>query len=816
MEYNRTNRNHRVRHRFRIMLSLVAILFIILMVGLLAAGFWMAIYLGENYEDSIDLAPFAAAREGGSTKIYRYDFTDRAARVGEAVELSGERLTGGGNSIYLTYDKIPQLLINAFIAIEDKRFFDHSGVDWYRSLAAGVNYFTSSRKTFGGSSITQQLIKNITGEKDASPQRKIQEIIWALDLEVKLDKTEILELYLNIINLSHGCTGVGAAANTYFAKEVSELTLLECAAIAAITNNPVYYDPARNPENNKERRDIVLTLMYEQGYISESEYKENYGEELHIDLSRYKSGDAISSWYVDMVLEDVIADLCRQYGYSRQAASLMVYSGGLRVYTAMDAEVQSVLEEYYAETGNFPDLGEENPFQSAMIVIDPQTGDVLGVAGAIGSKSANRVQNYATTTTRPSGSTIKPLSVYAPALEAGLINSASVFDDTPLDFRIQGGVLTAWPKNAPANYRGLTNVSTAITDSLNTVALRVLGLLGERESFDFLVNKAGIGSLIEQRVLPDGTRISDIGAASLGLGQQNYGVTLRELTGAYSIFANRGIFNETRSYIKVTDASGNVILSKDYAGSPAISAESAGIMTLMLENVVRSGTAKAITLDKYLPVAGKTGTTQDNKDKWIVAYTPRYIGGVWGGCEYPASLDAISGNTCINIWDEVMSVLHEKYISGCESAGEFDISPNIVSVRVCADSGKLMSASCRADPRGDRGVWLPFVAGEEPTEFCDCHITVDYNVVTGGIACPLCPRANIKKVGLIRVERSFPIQVYVTDAQYTWRRLPDTVKPEFSPKLPFYNNLLEPGKFSGITRTDIQYNRYCDVHRYSH
>ena len=553
--------------------------------------------------------------------------------------------------------------------------------------------------------------------------------------------------------------------------------------------------------------------MYEQGYISEEEFNENYGAELKLDLSLYKSGDTVNSWYIDMVLEDVINDLCAEYGYSRQAASLMVYSGGLRIYTAMDPAVQSVLEEYYANTENFPDLGSDNPFQSAMIVIDPLTGDILGVAGAVGEKSANRVQNYATTTTRPSGSTIKPLSVYAPALDAGLINSASVFDDVPLEFVNVNGSLSPWPKNAPVGYRGLTNVKTAIADSLNTVPLRILELLGERKSFDFLVDKAGFKSLIDRRVINDGTVISDIGAASLGLGQQNYGVTLRELTAAYSIFANNGVFNETRSYIKVTDADGNVILSRDYSGSRAISVESAGIMTLMLENVVAVGTAKAITLDKHVPVAGKTGTSQDNKDKWIVAYTPYYIAGVWGGCEYPASLDSISNNTCINIWDEVMTILHSEYVSGQKKPVAFDIPDNIISLKVCADSGKLMSSSCRADPRGDRGVWCYFVAGEEPTEFCDCHITVNYNYVTGGIACPLCPPGNISKVGLIRVERSFPIQIYVTDAQYTWRRLPEGISPELSSKLPFYHTLLPSGRFSGISNVKTQYNRYCTEHR---
>lgn len=813
MLYHKTKRrNHPIRHGMRIVVSLSSILCTLAMAVILAAGFWVVVYLSSNYENSIEVSLFTAATRGGATKVFRYDFTDRATRTGEVVELEGEQLFGGGNSIFVPYEEVPQDLIDAFIAIEDKRFLTHDGVDWYRSIAAGLNFIGGSGSTFGGSSITQQLIKNITGEKDFSPERKIQEIIWALDLETKLDKTEIIEIYMNIINLSHGCTGVQAAANTYFSKDVSELTLIECAAIAAITNNPGYYDPVRNPANNRKRRDIILEQMLEQGYITQEEFGASHGKELVTDLTRFESSDGINSWYVDMALEDVIADLCAEYGYSTQAASMMVYSGGLRIYTAMDSDVQRTLEEYYANRENFPDLGPVNPFQSGMIIIDPATGDILGVAGAVGEKTANRVQNYATTAKRPSGSTIKPLSVYAPALDAGLITSASVYDDVPVSFRNAGGALAAWPKNAPAVYRGLTNIKTAISESVNTVAVRVLAELGERESYNFLVEKAGIRSLIDKRVLNDGSVISDIGAASLALGQQNYGVTARELTAAYSMFANSGIFNETRSYIKVTDAAGNVILSKDYTGTRAISAESAAIMTLLLENVVTNGTAKSVTLDAFVPVAGKTGTTQDNKDKWFVAYTPYLIGGVWGGCEYPASLDGISNYTCMKIWDEVMTILHAKYVSGAAVPAGFSIPENIVRVKVCADSGKLMSASCRADPRGDRGVWCWFAAGGEPTDFCDTHITVDYNSISGGIVCPLCPPESIKKVGLIRAERSFPVQIYVTDAQYTWRRLPKFVNAELSPKLPFYNKLLGNDRFSGISNVNAQYNRSCPGH----
>lgn len=798
----------------RILLSAAALVCIVTALAVLAGGLYFTFYISDNYDSSIDVTLFDAAARGGATKIYCYNMTDRKSRTGELIELNGEQLDGN-SCIYVDYYSVPQDLIDAFVAIEDKRFWDHSGVDWIRTAAASLNYMKEKSVRFGGSTITQQLIKNITGERQYSTKRKIQEIIWAQDLETKLDKTEIIELYMNIINLSQGCTGVQAAANTYFSKDVSALSLLECAAIAAITNNPGYYDPVRHPENNLERRNIILDQMLEQGYINEEEYNSSYNASLVLDMTWEQGSDGVNSWYTDMVIEDVISDLCSEYGYTRAAASMLVYSGGLRIYTAMDPDIQLVLEEYYTDTSNFPSGNGTGVFQSSMIVIDPFTGDILGVAGAIGEKTANRIQNYATQTTRPSGSSIKPLSVYAPALEAGVINSASVYDDVPVDFRLRNGKYDAWPKNSPAVYRGLTNVITAVRDSVNTVAVRVLKDLGEQKSFDFMKKSLSMDSLIEEKTLDDGSVVTDIGVASLALGQQNYGVTVRELTAGYSIFVNGGVFSKTRSYYKVTDAAGNPLLDDEYEGSAVISPETASIMTLMLKNVVYSGTAKAVTLDSYVDVAGKTGTTQDNCDKWFIGCTPYLIGGVWCGYEYPEPLSGISGNPCITVWDEIMTVLHDKYINGNEKPSGFMLSDNIVRVKCCADSGLLPTAACRTDARGNRSVWCWFASGEEPAEYCKCHVAVDYDHPAGGVACDECPSGCISKVGMIQVTRSFPVQVYVTDAQYVWRRLPSALLPGTAYNEPFFIRLLKKGEYCGTSKSGTQFNRGCPQHGFA-
>ena len=795
------------------------ILGIVVVLTCIVVGIALAIYVDRYVEKSIDEELFYVVGSDFETKVYYYEYEDRTNRTGEAVELTEEEIYGGYRCKYVSYEQIPENLKNAFISIEDKRFETHNGVDWYRTISAGINYYLKFSDSFGGSTITQQLIKNVTDEDDYSFQRKIQEIFWALDLETKMDKKEILCLYLNIINLSQGCYGVGAASEYYFSKNVSELTLSECACIAAITNSPTYYDPLRNPDNNNRRRLLILRQMYELEYISEEEYTEACEDEIILNISDGEQGDGINSWYVDMVVEDVMNDLMSEYGYSRSMASLIVYTGGLKIYTVMDREIQSKLEEYYENTKNFYQYEQGEVPQSSMIIIDNYTGDILGVAGAVGEKNANRIQNYATYTVRPAGSVIKPLSTYAPALEAGIINWSSVYDDTPVNFgnynldKNKGKIVepVAWPKNANGIYRGLTNINYAIEHSVNTVTVKVLEDLGLEESFDFLYNKLKMKSLIASRTLEDGSVITDKDYAALALGQFNYGVTVREITAAYSIFANDGIYNEYRSYYKVTDSNGEVILDDKYHGEVVISEENADIMTLMLQNVVKNGTAEEIALQKSVQCAGKTGTTQNKYDTWYIGYTPYFIGGVWFGYEYPKALTDFLGNKCIEIWDEVMTLLHEKYIKNGEVA-EFEISDNIVECEYCVDSGKLITNACLLDARGSRTEKGYFVKGTEPAVPCDRHVAVNYDIVSGGVIIGSCPMENVTKVGLIYVERSFPVQIYVTDAQYTWRELSKEILPETSASLPFYNNLFPKDTYSGISRADTQFNRACRTH----
>lgn len=796
--------------RFILAFLLIAVsIFLILILS-------FALYIASNMDSEIDENMFQVIGGDTASKVYYYENSVRG-NVGEAIELEGQELYGGFRSKPQKYEEIPQNLIYAFVSIEDKRFFTHKGVDWKRTIGATLNYFLDFKDEFGGSTITQQLIKNVTEEDDYSLERKIQEILWALDLERKISKEEILENYLNIINLSNGCYGVGAASEYYFSKSISELTLNECAAIAAITNNPSYYDPARNPANNAARRRLILTEMYEQGYIGEEEYRSAYEEELMVSLDRNDERQ-VNMWYVDMVVNDVINDLISYKGYTRSMASMLIYTGGLKIYTAMDAKIQRIVEDYYKNVDNFYWKDNDGP-QSSMIIIDPYTGDILAVAGAVGEKKANRIQNFATETVRPAGSVIKPLSVYAPALDKNIINWASVYDDVPVNFgnynldASKGTIVEpkAWPKNANGVYRGLTNINYAVEHSVNTVTVKVLEDLGLEESFTFLKSRLHLDSLIESKTLEDGRVISDCDYAALALGQFNYGVSLRDISAAYSIFANSGVYNDYRSYYKVTDAEGNIILEDRYKGEAVIKEETAMIMTKMLQNVVESGTASGIKLKENIDCAGKTGTTQSNFDRWFIGYTPYFIGGVWYGYEYPKSLSTNSNGICIEIWNDIMTELHKKYINSGESK-EFICSDEIIEFEYCADSGKIATAACKKDARGDRREFGYFVRGSEPTEDCDCHVLVRYDNAEGGVASSDCPYESLEYVGLIKVERVFPKQVFVSDAQYVWRALPRGVMPETSPNLPFFNNIAKENEYLGLSYGGIQFNRFCRTH----
>ncbi len=666
-------------------------------------------YAGAKMDMSLMEIP--AARE--PSKLYAYDPTSRASRSGELHPAPMAVLSEYRPRIYTPYGEIPQELVNAFVSIEDKRFWEHHGVDLLRTARAGVGYVTG-KTSFGGSTITQQLVKNLTGNDSHTAHRKLTEIFQALDLERQTDKTRILEAYLNVINLADGCFGVGAAAKRYFSKPVSELTLAECASIAAITNNPARYNPLTHPENNRARRDLILREMAAQGYVTEAQRDAAAATELSLTPSS-ETPTAPASWYADMVVADVIRDLQLRLGYTYAAASRLVYQGGLTIETAMDEALQAAVEAYYANTEHFP-TGERGQPQSAAIVIDPSTGDILAVAGAIGEKTANRLQNYATDTRRPAGSCIKPLTVYAPALEQGIITWASVCEDEPIS-TLRGA---PWPANADGLYRGRVSVQQAVAKSLNPAAVRILEQVGLENAFSFARDQLGLTSLLPA----EGRSTGDLTLASLALGQQSRGVSVRELTAAYTVFTD-GIYRAPVSYHRVLDGDGRVLLENLPADETkrALSAANAALMTRLLATVTKEGTAaRSVRLTDILGIetAGKTGTTQNNCDRWFVGYTPRLLAGVWMGYDYPAELAGIRGNPGVAVWDDLMQICEPLYKGAAEKSA-FDIPDDLVEVEYCPLSGLLPNEFCTdpvcgCDP--ERG-W--FIRGTQPTETCTVH-----------------------------------------------------------------------------------------------
>ena len=602
--------------------------------------------------------------------------------TGEQAELQTVNISE--NREWVSIDEIPKNLQNAFIAIEDERFREHNGCDIPRTLKATFTWFGNklmhkNEVSLGGSTITQQLIKNATGNNDQTPWRKITEISSAVSLEKSLSKDEILEAYLNWIYLAHGCNGVQTASRVYFDKDVKDLTLTECAAIAGITQNPTAYDPINNPDNNKRRRKLVLDKMYQLGYIGAEEYAKACEEDLKISNTKNdkKTAMTTTSYFADQVIRDVIQDLQRA-NYTKELAERLVYSGGLTIYSTYNPKIQTEVEKYYENAKNFPGNG----VQSAITIMDVQTGEIVGIAGGVGEKTGSLTLNRASQSPRQPGSTIKPLSAYAPAIESGLITAGSIFDDKATSY--DGWV----PRNYDYSYRGKVDVRTAVRKSLNTTPVEIVSKMGTQKSYDFLTNKFGLTTLVSSESGSNGT-YTDIGLAQLALGGLTKGAKTTEMAAAYASFANGGIYHRPCSYTKVVDKDGNVLLEND-KGSRIMKESTAYIMTQLLKEVVTSGTGVGASVDGVSYTAGKTGTTSENNDRWFIGYTPYYVAAIWYGYDTPKEIQE-SSNPCIPVFRTLMNKAHSQLKDKSRTMSQ----PNgVVNVSFCAYTGDRATSSC--------------------------------------------------------------------------------------------------------------------------
>ena len=562
-----------------------------------------------NGERIIDLE-YYQQNQDQTTIIYAKNEKD------DWVELT--KLHGEKNRIWVDLDDIPDYMSKAFIAIEDKRFNDHKGVDWF-SMTLGIGksavqaLVSEDKSVRGASTLTQQLIKNLTGENGRNINRKYNELLAALNLEKYYDKDDILEAYLNTIYLSHNCYGVQTAAETYFGKDVSELNLAECAAIAVITQTPAKNDPLWQPENNKNRQEWCLGRMLEDGMITEEEYEEAVNYELIFTNSdKYVADDKaevetvtdndIQSYYVDYVITSVIRDL-KEQGYSNYEATKMIYSGGLRIYSAVDTKIQKIVEDVYVYRSGFPSEvvnSSSELAQSAMTIMD-YSGRIVAMVGGAGEKTENRSNNRAVAAIRQPGSSIKPLSIYAPAIEEDYITWSSKIMNYGISW--QGSI---WP----TNYGGVTGspdsfvtAQYAVAISYNTVPAQILMKMGFKLSYDYLKNTFKISTYNDK--LDSGS------PSALATGGSSGGATTLEMAAAFSSFGNGGKYYEPYCYYEVKDNKGEVILQKkaddDY--EQIISPETAYVMNQMLQTVFygSGGTARGYAVANHRTF-GKTGT----------------------------------------------------------------------------------------------------------------------------------------------------------------------------------------------------------------
>ena len=670
----------------RIGRSIGFVLLTILLVGLTTAaicGMVFAVYINKYVSNDVEIY-LDSYRLNLTSFMYYVD-----PETGKEVELNS--LHGLEDRVWVDLEDIPKQLQLAFISVEDNTFYTHNGVNWKRTIGATVKW-TGLLDDFtgGGSTITQQLIKNLTDDKDTSVKRKLREIMRALELEKKYEKDDILEMYLNTIYFGQGAYGVHQAAKTYFNKDLKDLTLAECASIAGIVKNPYGYDLKRFPEKNAERRATVLYTMKEYGNISQAQYDQAMAEDVQAykDTGEEDDSSSYQTYFEDAVISAVKSDLQTKLGYSASMAEQLLYGGGLKIVTTLDPVIQSKMDAVFQDEDNFPGgLGNDGTYpQASMVLMDPYTGQVKALYGGRGEKEGDLVLNRATQTYRSPGSSIKPITVYSPALEYGLVTPITVVDDVPKDFTIRGDG-TGWPYNESRTYSGRTTILNGIAKSYNTVAVDLLQQLGVERSFNWATKNLGLTSLVESmsKTLSDGSvkTYSDKDVSPLAMGSLTKGVTVLEMTAAYSAFVNDGQYTTPILYTKVYDADGKLLIDNEPVTTVAMSTKTRDYMIQLLTGVVANGTGRKAAISG-MDVGGKTGTTSADNDRWFAGITPYYVGVVWFGFDQPQSLQKFSTNPALELWTRVMTSTLEGY----ENA-KFTLSTEMNKVSYCLDCGRL-------------------------------------------------------------------------------------------------------------------------------
>lgn len=621
-KHSRKNMNSFVFH-----LTQICVLCIVLgAIGL----FFVAGYPQKVF--SLYLEAQTVARESSAS-----DF--QTGQVGEVYDSDGNRialLQNDKNIIYLTSDQIPELVKQAFVSIEDKRFYKHHGSDSFAIVRAVTSLLGKGRITQGGSTITQQLVRNIYLTHTIRWERKVEEIFIAHAMEREYSKDELLEFYINNIYFSNGCYGIEAASQKYFSRSVSDLDLSETAFLCAIPNNPSIYDPLTHADKTIERRNLILQNMLDDGIINEQQYTDAVNEK--ITLNPY-SPSYTRTWAHTYIYECATRALMGVTGKDYDTCHDMLYNNGYKVYISIDMEAQELLQttvDTELEDYNTRNNNGSYALQASAVTIDNTTGLVTAIVGGRSQDDVSADYNRAYLSFRQPGSSIKPLIVYTPALERGYTASSTVVDSKEPD----------GPSNA-GSYSGAISLRTAVEQSKNTVAYKLFRELTPEVGLQYLLNMNFSSIQDSDYVL------------SAALGGLSKGASCLEMTSAYATLENEGVFRQPTCVTLITDSAGNVIAKPEAEEKQVYQSSAAHEMTNILEGVLTRGTAhgKALT---NMPCAGKTGTTNDNIDGWFVGYTAYYTTGVWVGFDSPRSTHSLSGATYpLDIWYNYMTELHK-------------------------------------------------------------------------------------------------------------------------------------------------------------
>lgn len=624
------------------------------------------------------------------------------------------------NREWVDLENMTKHLPHAFVAAEDQRFYTHSGVDWKRTAASFANMivpFLGSQQ--GGSTINQQLIKNLTNDNDVSPMRKIREIMRARKIDSTYSKDVILECYLNYIYLFNNCYGVESAAEYYFDKPSSELNIQECASLAAITKEPAAYDPITKTEKHKNRRDWVIREMCAQGYISEAERDAAIASKVElfgIAGKRYNaiqsSGSDISdeqaaaemeqsgettkkteetekevfSYFTDTLIDQLVDDLVEKKGYTKERAEDVLYTGGYKIYATLDTKIQKTVDEVFTTDKNWSKVYSVKGLPNGAITIMDYEGHVVAICGGRGEKTVSRGLNHATAPHQP-GSSMKPVGIYAAALEDNLITWSTLVANSALTYN--GTKL----KNYDRSTSGPVTVQNALERSLNLVPARILIDYGEEKAYNFATERFHFTTLVDQ----------DKNVSGMALGGSTYGVTTLEMSAAYATFGNGGKYYEPTLYELVLSSRETLDNYKDpvlqYSGESeqALSEDTAYIMNQLLRTVVTGsrGTAGSAGISGWQVIA-KTGTTSNNKGRYFVGGTPYYVAACWFGYDPPKSMNSLSSGTnpALRLWKAIFKDIHK----GLKKKS-FPKSSNVKTASYCIHSGLIKSSKCEDETR---------------------------------------------------------------------------------------------------------------------